>query len=310
MAPTKLTDADRQDILLQYREPEETTSTIAARYGVSNSTISRILKQSLPPKEYDKLIHQKRSTAMRSPAEEDGEELDPPLPEPPTIQVIERSTPAEAPVLSSTPRRRQRRGAATVEPLEEAISVEVIAPPPETIASTLVDIPAEVAPYTPEPEAIQDILDEEILGEDFEEDEDDLNDLDEEDDDDDDDLADEDIDGGSLAAAVHIQGGARIQVLPFSEAPIPRSFYLVVDRSSELITRPLRDFAELGQIPEEEVQAKTLPIFDNHHLAKRFMRRMQRVVKVPDGRMLTKVSPYLQAKGITRLLIDGQIYSL
>jgi hypothetical protein len=84
----------------------------------------------------------------------------------------------------------------------------------------------------------------------------------------------------------------------------------VVDRASELITRPLRDFAELGQIPSEEVQAKTLPIFDNHRVARRFSRRMQRVVKVPDSKVITKVSGYLQAKGITRLLIDGQVYSL
>jgi SOS response regulatory protein OraA/RecX len=84
----------------------------------------------------------------------------------------------------------------------------------------------------------------------------------------------------------------------------------VVDRSSELITRPLKDFADLGQIPEEEILAKTLPIFDNHRVAKRFTRRMQRVVKVPDSRMLQKVSPYLQAKGITRVLIDGNVYSL
>jgi hypothetical protein len=37
---------------------------------------------------------------------------------------------------------------------------------------------------------------------------------------------------------------------------------------------------------------------------------MQRVVKVPDSKVITKVSGYLQAKGITRLLIDGQVYSL
>jgi hypothetical protein len=94
------------------------------------------------------------------------------------------------------------------------------------------------------------------------------------------------------------------------ENAIPKICYVVVDRASELITRPLKDFAELGQIPSHEVQEKTLPIFDNHRIAKRFMRRMQRVVKVPDGRVFSKVRPYLQAKGITRLLIDGQVYSL
>ena len=102
----------------------------------------------------------------------------------------------------------------------------------------------------------------------------------------------------------------RIKVLPLSEASFPHTCYLVIDRSAELITRPLRDFADLGTIPTEEIQQKTLPVFDNHRVAKRFSNRRGKVIKVPDGRILQKTSPYLEAKGITRLLIDGQIYSL
>jgi hypothetical protein len=84
----------------------------------------------------------------------------------------------------------------------------------------------------------------------------------------------------------------------------------VVDRGAELIARPLKEFSDLGRIPLEEVQEKTLPVFDNHKVARRFSNRSQRVIKVPDGRMLQKTRSHLQAKGITRLLIDGQVYSL
>jgi hypothetical protein len=105
--------------------------------------------------------------------------------------------------------------------------------------------------------------------------------------------------------------GSVIQVLPFTEAPIPRICYLVVDRSAELITRPLKEFGDLGQIPDEEIQEKTLPVFDNHRVAKRYSNpRTQRVIKLPDGRVLQKASSHLRAKGITLLLIDGQVYSL
>ena len=149
-----------------------------------------------------------------------------------------------------------------------------------------------------------DLLDEEALEDDLDDDLDD-DDLDDDDLDDDADLSDE----GDFTG-IQVRSDRQIQVLPLSEATIPRTCYVVVDRASELITRPLKDFAELGQIPTEEIQEKTLPIFDNHRIAKRFLRRMQRVVKVPDGQILKKVRPYLQAKGITRLLIDGQIYSL
>ncbi|MFM6309348.1 MAG: transposase, partial [Dolichospermum sp.] len=100
------------------------------------------------------------------------------------------------------------------------------------------------------------------------------------------------------------------QVLPLSVANLPKTCYLVIDRSAELITRPLKDFGDLGLIPSLENQQKTLPIFDNHRVAKRFSTKRDRVIKVPDSQVLHKASNHLQAKGITRLLIDGQVYSL
>ncbi|MGV2390257.1 MAG UNVERIFIED_CONTAM: helix-turn-helix domain-containing protein [Microcystis novacekii LVE1205-3] len=46
MSPRKLTDATKKEILKLYRETEATTSTLAERYGVSSSTVSRFLKNS------------------------------------------------------------------------------------------------------------------------------------------------------------------------------------------------------------------------------------------------------------------------
>jgi transposase-like protein len=69
MALRKLSDADKQEILKLYHEPEHTTSTLAERYGVSNSTISRLLKARLPEEEYGALILQKRAAAEQAAAE-------------------------------------------------------------------------------------------------------------------------------------------------------------------------------------------------------------------------------------------------
>jgi hypothetical protein len=130
------------------------------------------------------------------------------------------------------------------------------------------------------------------------------NDLDDDLDDDwDDDDLDDDIPTNFLK-------NINVQVLPFSEISFPKICYLVIDRASELIVRPMKEFADLGKIPAEEVLQKTLPIFDNHRVARRFSNRSQRVIKVPDGRVFKKTCSYLKAKGITRLLIDGQVYSL
>ena len=61
MAPTKLSDADKQAIAERYRQPDETTTTLATAYGVSNSTISRIVKGLLPPDESETLVQAKRA---------------------------------------------------------------------------------------------------------------------------------------------------------------------------------------------------------------------------------------------------------
>ena len=60
MSPKKLIDDDKQEILNLYRQTSETTSTLAHRYGVSSSTISRFLKNTLSDIEYEELIQQKR----------------------------------------------------------------------------------------------------------------------------------------------------------------------------------------------------------------------------------------------------------
>ncbi|TAF01354.1 MAG: hypothetical protein EAZ79_00170 [Oscillatoriales cyanobacterium] len=134
-------------------------------------------------------------------------------------------------------------------------------------------------------------------GDDEDEDEDDL------DDDFDEDLEDEDsLFEGSLLGSMsgessELRAIGPIQVLPLSEASVPKICYLVVDRAAELI-------------PAAEIREKTLPVFDNHRVARRFSTRNQRVFKIPDGRLLQKAAPYLLAKGITRLLIEGQVYSI
>lgn len=353
MAPQKLSDSDKQTILTLYRHPEETTSTLASRYGVSNTTISRILKQGLSEREYETLVQQKRgglSTRFLNFAPESSDppqlEAEPvelpfepvpqPEPEPTAPQLVETKPKPQLRELP-TPQRRERKRTAIAEAKETTFeapltkttldSVEAkIAEVADKNLSSATQIPLlefsaamedqiakpQSESYSPEAAPrVAETLAEDLLSEeeDFDDLEDDEEDLDDDDLDDDDDSF-ESSGGLQDFAAVHIQSKEQVSVLPLSEAPIPKIFYLVVDRASELITRPLRDFADLGQIPDEEIQAKTLPIFDNHRVARRFSRRMQRVVKVPDGRMLHKVGPYLQAKGITRLLIDGQVYSI
>lgn len=235
---------------------------------------------------------------------------------------------AEEESKSTISRRRRRRSTVADEPVVEAVApveeVEATTLEPEPAPAKLVidrkptgKLESEDIPKSDrlilkserieldededdEDDAVDLITLKEMLGEDLE----DIND--EEDEEDDDDWSEEE----EISYSGQRSHLSNIQILPLSQASLPRTCYLVIDRSAELIVKPLADFADLGSIPEAEVKQQTLPVFDNHHIAKRFSHRRERVIKVPDGRMIQKTSHHLQDKGITRLLIDGQVYSL
>jgi hypothetical protein len=326
----KLTESDKQEILKLYRETAETTSTLAERYDVSNSTISRLLKSTLPEDEYEYLVSLKR--AARTPEGRAQVSYD----KPPVFSSqlksetkVEAVKPPVAPVVKSQKptleeeheqasqdndhessasgiRRVRRRSSAATQPNpavgEQLELFEQQAPEIKSIPSPRLE------DTYPEADVIAQMLGEELLDESDELE--DLDDLDE----DEEYLDEEDEDDFDVARPSIVtrprSGDASVRVLPLSAASLPRTCYLVIDRASELITRPLRDFGDLGQIPNLETQQKTLPVFDNHRVAKRFSTKRDRVIKVPDSKMLHKARYHLQAKGITRLLIDGQVYSL
>ncbi|MCC5899532.1 MAG: transposase [Phormidium sp. BM_Day4_Bin.17] len=260
MSAKKLSDADKQDIIERYRQPGETTSTLAQRYGVSNSTISRLLKSSFSAQEYDQLVQQKRSHRSGG-GDRQSQRRKP-------ILRDTSSTPESSPESSETdsgeqlqldlpddgPNHRRRKSVSTSSP-EETPSPEVEVPKESPAEDNSDKKPSKSSKP----------------------------------------------DDRTLAA---------LTIEPLAKALIPKTCYLVVDRSSELISRPLREFNDLGEIPAAEISSKTLPVFDNHRVARRFANRNQRVMKVPDSQMLQKTGSHLQAKGITRVFFDGQVYSL
>lgn len=316
MPPRKLSDSEKNDILDLYRETPETTSTLATRYGVSNSTISRLLKSRLPAAEYELLVQQKRAAAGKGQP-----------PDPSDFEALKANSSLEVSKKHSADRAEMAREDKNGE-VEKTTAKELFTDYSPVVPEVreVLDSPIEAETYQAQATTIKELIGEDLLLdreadlEDLEEEDDDDEDEEDDDDfgeDDDDDYLDEDDEEEYLppkpilARSKNRKGGAAaIQVLPLSEANIPKICYLVIDRAAELITRPLRDFGELGDISGVEELEKTLPIFDNHRVARRFSKRTQRVIKVPDGRMFHKVATYLNAKGITRLLIDGQVYSI
>jgi transposase-like protein len=261
MSAKKLSDADKLEIIEQYRHPGETTSTLAQRYGVSNSTISRLLKSSFSPQEYDQLVQQKRANRSGS---------------------RDRQSQRRKPILRDSSGPNEESATDSGEQLQLDLPKDHLAKDHsnrrrrKSVGSTAhSDSPVpEESESSPNSESRREIKTPENGHE----------------------TADE--------------TDPWLTIEPLANALIPKTCYLVVDRSSELISRPLREFNDLGEIPAAEISSKTLPVFDNHRVARRFANRNQRVMKVPDSQVLQKTGPHLQAKGITRVFFDGQVYSL
>lgn len=336
MTVKKLTDADRKEILDLYRQTGETTSTLADRYGVSNSTISRFLKVTLPEEEYEILIAAKRAARTSS-----GEETRTPQQTQLELEVAvsepvkeEKLIPASA-VATPTPTIKRRRASAITQPKTDLPQIEIaqIAPPeipqieiaPQAgtevgLTNTADTQDISLNPSVSSDEARLTVAEDasaeanaiaaEMFGEELLDDDDEDDDEDILDDDDEDILDDDDDDEEQPILRRRLPLETFVKVLPLSEAILPRTCYLVIDKAAELITRPLRDFGDLGQIPSQEFQQRTLPVFDNHRVARRFSSKRDRVIKVPDSKMFQKTRSHLQAKGITRLLFDGRVYSL
>jgi transposase-like protein len=293
MSARKLTDATKKEILKLYRETEATTSTLAERYGVSSSTVSRFLKNSFSSEEYEQLIQKKRLARNPRGLEEEGAAAD--LPEK-AIEVIS----FRAARIEAKDEWDFEQPIASVEQLTLLMDTSY---PPEA------DNPEDTEINGDKPledanlseffvEALEEEEDEDELDEDWDEEEDE-----DEEDEDEEELADSYL-GPTIVKT------AQLQILPLSAAAFPKTCYLVIDRAAELITRPLKDFAELGKVPPQEIQQRTLPIFESHRIARRFSKRKEKVIKVPDGRLIEKAHAQLEAKGITRLLMDGRIYAL
>ncbi|MGF1494029.1 MAG: transcriptional regulator [Microcoleaceae cyanobacterium] len=314
MSASKLTDSDKQEIINIYQDvPEETTITLADRFGVSSSTVRRVLQAAIPKDVYDVLTQQKQKLhrtgkkSSRNAADEPDEILETVTTHQLPLQLSDNddSDPAAAAEdneetksdksspISITKRRRR----------SSAEDSDSSPPAPVTVSQA---VPSD-EPKEEQLEEFSEMDDDDVseipefISEEFDgfDDEDDY--LEEE---------EEEDEGSTIPEPILAPRRDQIKILPLTDASLPRMCYVVTDRMGELVVRPLKAFSELGRIPASEVQEKTLPVFDNHRVASRFSARNQRVLKIPDGKLLRRTALHLQNKGITRLLIDGQVYRL
>jgi hypothetical protein len=299
MAVTRLSDSQKTELVARFRAGEG-SQALAAAYGCSAATVTRTVRAALDPAEYESL---KPSAGRRGVSRPSSIQPDLELPPAPSTSAPQPEAAAPAAVL------------------------------PDDLGRD-----SDLAEGVPGVLAIEDADD---FGEDDEdEDEDDVDgDGDDDDLDDLDDLeaddADEDdgssgIDGDSARglkrsfrgsrpraaaalAALGLGGDGATQpvpTLPLEDDSLPASAYMLVDKTVELQARPLSEFPELGPLAAEELERQALVVFGNPRQAKRQCGRSQRVIKIPDTSVFVRTSRFLVSQGISRVVIEGALYSL
>ncbi|MGK7911536.1 MAG: hypothetical protein AB4050_08660 [Synechococcus sp.] len=336
MARTKLTAEARAQIVDGYRQPGVTVSMLAEQFGISSSTASRVLKEDIPTDEYKVLVRQKRGGRPSKKKQ---------AAQPSLLDIDSGAAIAEEIETDGI-------SAAALDDTESAIDVDDSELETDDIDGASIDDALE-GEVLGGGEREDDELDDDELDEDSEDDEqlgaelfgdddsEDEYDSDIDDEGEDDDSEDDDDDEGDgkwdeQPSQVEVVGPPPvwysavqanpdfsaptqqdpINILALDEEDLPGQCFAVVDRFQELTTCLLQEFNHLGDVPNELAEAKTLPLFDSHRVARRFSDRFRhrgrhkhRVIGFPSY-FLSAAREQLQEKGITHLLLDNQVYEL
>ena len=98
--------------------------------------------------------------------------------------------------------------------------------------------------------------------------------------------------------------------IPIANIDFPKIVYMIVDKKIELEIKYLKDFPEYQFLSQNELARKTIQIYNDPKLARRFCNSEQRVIKVPNTNVFRIVAPILKARGISRIITDDKLISL
>ena len=98
--------------------------------------------------------------------------------------------------------------------------------------------------------------------------------------------------------------------VPISDVNLPKIVYMIVDKKIELEIKLLKDFPAWGFLPKDDLKRKTIEIYLDLKLAKRFCNKEQKVIKVPNTNVFKIAAPFLISKGISRIVSDDKLIAL
>ncbi len=91
---------------------------------------------------------------------------------------------------------------------------------------------------------------------------------------------------------------------------LPKIVFMIVDKKIELEIKLLKDFPEWKFLPVDDLNRKTIEIFFDLKIAKRFCNKDQKVIKVPNTNIFKIAAPMLLSKGISRIVCPEALIAL
>lgn len=271
MAPRRLSEDEKEALVVRYRGGEATAG-LAAAFGCSPNTVSRTVKSLLSEAEYTSLkLNRQKGGQGQASVEPSPVEPTPVASSPSVIEPDSEAQTQDALADQQVPIVTSQQGSDASED-EEQGSGTLALDDADDFADDSEEESDDEDVATPEMGAFQELV--------------------------------------PLMDVGDLTDRREIQAQPLSSGLLPSSVYMLVDKVVELDPKPLRDFPELGPLDATELERTGLCLFSSPRTAKRQCGRSQRVIKVPDTGVFERTSSYLLARGITRLVIEGTLIAI
>ena len=98
--------------------------------------------------------------------------------------------------------------------------------------------------------------------------------------------------------------------IPIKDINFPKIVFMIVDKKIELEIKFLKDYPNWEFLSKDELNRKTIEIFLDIKNAKRFCKKDQKVIKVPNTDVFRIVAPILISKGISRIVSPDKLIGL
>ena len=98
--------------------------------------------------------------------------------------------------------------------------------------------------------------------------------------------------------------------VPINQIDFPKIVYMIVDSKIELEIKLLGDYPNWQFLSQDELKRKTIEIYFDLKIAKKFCNREQKVIKVPNTDVFKIVSPILISRGISRIVCPDKLIAL